>query len=1805
MQREGKFIRNRFQYMLYFSRFRQGFIKLIVQGDIMVFRKKSLFFKVIHLVLVFFLAVLPLQAQPLPSLNITSPTQTVQPLMLKGVMIDRNNPFHFDFVINQPENVSVSDIQDETTRLVKFFLTSVAISDKNLWVNLSPLEPDRVIPDVLGQTEMGKILLEQDAVLKQLTARLMSPESESGQKLWEKFSNQQLIETFNKVWIVPGESVIVQDGSRAFIQSSGLKVMLESDYLMQKEVSLRGAEGDEAIAEIASSRERQAFPGLNPMKSQSDFRGQKTLAMTQMKDLIRQIVLPVIEREVNESAEFAPLRQVFHSHLLAVWYKNYLRQSMLNQVYADQQKISGIETDPSFKEQVYQQYLRNFQQGAFDVIREDYDPQTQQLIARQYFSGGVQLLKNSGFQVQAVKNFSEAMLSEIPDGAVISFRMDIRSTADRAMLDPAKTYVGVTANGTKAIIGDQVFLSKANARYVADLIKKNSAQRKWTILGLPTGSSPIHFYEELVRITQRENIDWSWVKTFNMDEYFPGMGYVGDWAKNSNSYMAFMEKHLFQYVRWRGLRHETIHIFNGQTDNPQAETEEYERALQDALVLVKAGQADAVQFGGVGANGHMAFNEEVIKLMLGRLKNKNIGRAYRRRIRDNNDFWLPQTQNPDAVNVYENAIERLLTIHDEERHSDRFAKYLFYKMRKERSGKKRVFSLEEVTDIAKRLQTQKQTIFIKGLNQSGLKTGLDLKLKQLKEKHNWSFEVEILDADDMLKMRSREVHIAIKTIIANCIHFDGPEDINGKALSIGTGTILDMSKVMIFAWGTGKVRAVAEGTRPAKNFQSESTLNQIVTHHQGQVFLFLDHAAAQGIEFVENSLHEINDQSMDISKMADVFSNLEKDRKIQEVYFKKNRKGKLDGLIWRRKGMPEKVGDLNIQDFPEGAKVLVFEFDRGDADLYLPGHMQMLKDVYPDDAGFNTHVRRIKISKHDGRTVLGPVNIQDLLAFVPDVVITPAFDRDERLAKLVELLASQREGGIGIEEYLRKEDRFSVEPSEIRIPLKEMAGAEGLKNVEIPRRPNVFTFIDQQTAELSVEIMRIYESQMRTPFDKIVALKQKLSALLGRYFGADVTSSWADMGVFLEYDFKTDELVYRKGIHQFVYSDDENDQANPFNIILNQRSKVFRQSPHPDDVYANNDGQAQNDLAHGIRMVEMVQDYSGKSAHQGSYEEGSKIRMKENIAAYTYNLKRLGYSVQVESNENPITGELQITLTAFDAEEVKRGEVIINHLAAVYGKNKPENSEDATGHEKIIQMMLDLIKGEIIRDYEVKGKLSTVIFEPPHKNDLHNRHEQFFYRTMDVVLFRLARDKEFGLKEKVERLGFNLYLSSWAGDEEQTYVHFTPSVEDEKMLEKSAGEILDYEVFSAMELIRQKMLALGASSELTAPNPGGSTYGPEVLGGSAASRSRRKGVKTTVLEPKVTQALWHLFIYDHPRGGLDFELLKTVAAMVIRNKKDEPLEVLNFGPLKSDVEFWDNEELQGRFHLNIADMDSSKIEVAIAGHPNVGGVSMRNRIDIPGVESGSVNIAIDFFKNGTRLRPDHIGGEYGDAAYQDGPMGPAFGDYLDQVNDLEKTGGLFISSGGLRTNEEPEYQHTSMRDGLGAGWYHFLDERNIATMYADAGFEELIVPDGLIDRLNALKDGGQYEVSGHGSFIVRRANGVKKAIYIVIGKKTKELSVFREFREREGLPEVQGRNIPVTKSSADVQPVGASVDVAQTAPGGIDLGYGDSIKVKSGIENDDFEKSDDIMRLRQNLKGIIPVPVGSVIPLKEFLSIKN
>ncbi len=358
--------------------------------------------------LLFFLSSYAFYLQAAPGQTVISPNATrLLPSsatrsypVLRGLRFNPDNPLRVEFIVDMARE-SVLD-KAAVSRLVKYFLAGLTIPEDDLWVNLSPYEQESIIPDALGRTDLGKDLLNEDYILKQLAASLTYPESEAGKKYWNILQgasrardaaiadngNGQAaiassgaslpprdsangVSAFQKVWIVPDQAVVYAHQGCAYINQATLKVMTEEDYVAQQN-NIVGAG-------LASAR-----------LSRADARPAPT-------NVFRQHILPLIAKEVNTGEHFAQLRQIYASLVLAVWFKQRFcsrggEARSAYDFYVNGKKIVGIDNhDPQAKARIFEQYVDNFKNGSYDYIRRQREGVGARISRRRYFSGGCEM----------------------------------------------------------------------------------------------------------------------------------------------------------------------------------------------------------------------------------------------------------------------------------------------------------------------------------------------------------------------------------------------------------------------------------------------------------------------------------------------------------------------------------------------------------------------------------------------------------------------------------------------------------------------------------------------------------------------------------------------------------------------------------------------------------------------------------------------------------------------------------------------------------------------------------------------------------------------------------------------------------------------------------------------------------------------------------------------------------------------------------------------------------------------------------------------------------------------------------------------------------------------------------------------------------------------------------------------------------------------------------------------------------------------------------------------------------------------
>lgn len=131
------------------------------------------------------------------------------------------------------------------------------------------------------------------------------------------------------------------------------------------------------------------------------------------------------------------------------------------------------------------------------------------------------------------------------------------------------------------------------SRKAANILSAQVISKPDSVLGLATGSTPIGMYDQLVEWYNKGDVDFSEVKTVNLDEY---KGLARD---NDQSYYYFMHKHLFDRVN---INPDNTNVPDGTQMDSEKECARYEKLIESM------GGVD-IQLLGIGRNGHIGFNE--------------------------------------------------------------------------------------------------------------------------------------------------------------------------------------------------------------------------------------------------------------------------------------------------------------------------------------------------------------------------------------------------------------------------------------------------------------------------------------------------------------------------------------------------------------------------------------------------------------------------------------------------------------------------------------------------------------------------------------------------------------------------------------------------------------------------------------------------------------------------------------------------------------------------------------------------------------------------------------------------------------------------------------------------------------------------------------------------------------------------------------------------------------------------------------------------------------------------------------------
>jgi hypothetical protein len=331
------------------------------------------------------------------TLTVGSP---MSPPVLFGLAVRPSEPDYLQpFCTKNGNDIGYEDWQREKQKLLGYFYTVLALPD-DLHVNLSAFESGRIMPANVARTEVGRLLGEQDCLLKQLTASMLHPRNPQSRAFWERVEalaqrsgKRESIEMWQKVWIVPGAATLNQKSAGypyehplppgievrredwfGHVSDCSMRVMCETDYL--------------ALEKRAEGARLSAGPD-HPFHEQA-------------LEIFREIILPSLVEEVNTGNHFAPLRQVHYAVALAKWYREEIAahgfhtrlMELAKQARTNLGNAAEIGPGPDAPEWMNECYARYLEllDGVFRVVQSKPDAEGPNRL-RVYYSGCVSFRK--------------------------------------------------------------------------------------------------------------------------------------------------------------------------------------------------------------------------------------------------------------------------------------------------------------------------------------------------------------------------------------------------------------------------------------------------------------------------------------------------------------------------------------------------------------------------------------------------------------------------------------------------------------------------------------------------------------------------------------------------------------------------------------------------------------------------------------------------------------------------------------------------------------------------------------------------------------------------------------------------------------------------------------------------------------------------------------------------------------------------------------------------------------------------------------------------------------------------------------------------------------------------------------------------------------------------------------------------------------------------------------------------------------------------------------------------------------------
>ncbi|MFI9508813.1 hypothetical protein [Nocardia sp. NPDC052566] len=253
-----------------------------------------------------------------------------------------------------PSDVAVG--QTAAVQASDAFFVWLSLPESAFWVNLNPNEPDRIVDNKLGATDVGRILLVADLEMKKVVGRLIHPDTDLGRRFWRGPGERASCIDMRQ-WIVPAPATVYERDGGMYIVDAPLQVQMESDFLR-----------------------KQGMPS------------QCVAPDAQMESMFRDQVLPKVQDAVNHAPEFTELRRVYLSRVAAQWYRErHGRDGALSTMIDSGDVSAWPALQPWSSREVFDRYVQSYNNFEFNVTREI--PQGDVVYTMTYTYGGVDFSK--------------------------------------------------------------------------------------------------------------------------------------------------------------------------------------------------------------------------------------------------------------------------------------------------------------------------------------------------------------------------------------------------------------------------------------------------------------------------------------------------------------------------------------------------------------------------------------------------------------------------------------------------------------------------------------------------------------------------------------------------------------------------------------------------------------------------------------------------------------------------------------------------------------------------------------------------------------------------------------------------------------------------------------------------------------------------------------------------------------------------------------------------------------------------------------------------------------------------------------------------------------------------------------------------------------------------------------------------------------------------------------------------------------------------------------------------------------------